>query len=81
MVLTSRLGAYISESGYGNFYANDNNNDDTTDYFTPCACMRAGKLTTLKLGSGRVDGRGWLNNTPSLLSHIVACSYIPIIRI
>ena len=38
VVLTSRLDAYISR--YGNFYANDNN-DDTTDYFTPLH-MRAG---------------------------------------
>ena len=34
VVLMSRLDAYISR--YGNFCANDNdNNDDTTDYFTP----------------------------------------------
>ena len=31
----SRLDAYISR--YGDFCAND---DDTTNYFTPCACMR-----------------------------------------
>ena len=36
-MLTSRLDAYISR--YGDFCAN-NNNDDTTDYFTPYACMR-----------------------------------------
>ena len=41
VVLTSRLHAYISK--YGDFYAyNDNDNDknDITDYFTPCACTR-----------------------------------------
>ena len=34
-MLASRLDAYISR--YGDFCANDNNNDDndTTDYFTP----------------------------------------------
>ena len=33
----SCLDAYISR--YGDFCANDDNdNDDTTDYFTPCAC-------------------------------------------
>ena len=37
IVLTSRLDTYISR--YGNFYANDN--DDTTDYFTPLR-MHAG---------------------------------------
>ena len=37
--LTSRLDAYISR--YGDFCTNnDNNYDDTTDYFTPCACAR-----------------------------------------
>ena len=36
VVLTSRLDAYISR--YGDFCANDD--DDTTDYFTPCACAR-----------------------------------------
>ena len=35
VVLTSCIDAYISR--YGNFCAN-NNNDNTTDYFTPCAC-------------------------------------------
>ena len=40
-MLTSRLDAYISR--YGNFGAHDNddNDNDTTDYFTPCACTRA----------------------------------------
>ena len=43
-MLMSRLDAYISR--YGNFCANDNdnddnNNDDMTDYFfTPCACAQ-----------------------------------------
>ena len=32
------LDAYII-SRYGDFCANDND-DDTTDYFTPCACAR-----------------------------------------
>ncbi|MCG8625067.1 MAG: hypothetical protein MJE68_24090 [Proteobacteria bacterium] len=41
-MLTSRLDAYISR--YGDFCAHDDNdNDDTTDYFTPCACAR-GKI-------------------------------------
>ena len=40
VVLMSRLDAYISR--YGDFCANDNNDDDdTTDYFTPLR-MRAG---------------------------------------
>ena len=38
IVLKSRLDAYIS--GYGNFCADDNNND-ATDYFTPLR-MRVG---------------------------------------
>ena len=33
-----RLDAYISR--YGDFCANDNSDDDTIDYFTPCACTR-----------------------------------------
>ena len=40
-MLTSRLDVYISR--YGDFCAhddNDDNNNDTTDYFTPCACAR-----------------------------------------
>ena len=37
-MITSRLDAYISR--YGDFCANDNDNDDTTDYFTPCACAQ-----------------------------------------
>ena len=37
VVLTSRLDAYISR--YGDFCAND----DTTEYFTPCACARGNK--------------------------------------
>ena len=40
-MLTSRLGVYISR--YGDFCAhndNDDNDNDTTDYFTPCACAR-----------------------------------------
>ena len=41
-MLTSRLDAYISR--YGDFRANDNDNDDNkTDYFTPCACARGNK--------------------------------------
>ena len=31
------LDTYISR--YGDFYANDNADDDTTDYFTPCTCV------------------------------------------
>ena len=41
IVLTSCLDVYISR--YGDFCAhddNDDNNNDTTDYFTPCACAR-----------------------------------------
>ena len=39
VVLMSRLDAYISK--YGDFCANGNdNNDNTTNYFTPCACVR-----------------------------------------
>ena len=36
-MLTSRLDIHILR--YGNFCAHDNN-DDKTDYFTPCACVR-----------------------------------------
>ena len=32
-MITSRLDAYILR--YGDFCANDNDDDDTTDYFTP----------------------------------------------
>ena len=39
VVITNRLDAYISR--YGDFCANDNNDNDTTDYFTPLR-MRAG---------------------------------------
>ena len=39
-MLTSRLDAYISR--YGDFCANDNDND-TTDYLTPYACARGNK--------------------------------------
>ena len=38
LVLRRGLDAYISK--YGDFCAHDNNDDDTTDYFTPCACTR-----------------------------------------
>ena len=41
VVLMSRLDAYISR--YGDFCANDD--DDTTDYFTPCACARGSNST------------------------------------
>ena len=37
VMLTSCLDAYISR--YDDFCANDND-DDTTDYFTPYACMQ-----------------------------------------
>ena len=49
VVITSRLDAYISR--YGDFCANDNNgddNDDTTDYFTPCACARGNDIHRLE---------------------------------
>ena len=39
VVITNRLDAYISR--YDDFFANDNNDNDTTDYFTPLR-MRAG---------------------------------------
>ena len=35
-MFTSRLDVYISR--YGDFFAHNDN--DTTDYFTPCACVR-----------------------------------------
>ena len=52
----SRLDAYISRYGY--FCANDDD-DDTTDYFTPCACARGNnnKLITNGLGKGRCGNR------------------------
>ena len=37
-MLTSRLDAYISR--YGDICAHDNNDNDTTDYFTPCTCAQ-----------------------------------------
>ena len=37
IVFTSPLEAYISR--YGDFFAHDNDND-MTDYFTPCTCTR-----------------------------------------
>ena len=48
IMLTSRLDTYISR--YGDFCSsnNDNNNNyETTDYFTPCACVR-GTYTVLR---------------------------------
>ena len=44
-MLTSRLDVYISR--YGDFCAHDDNDDndnDTTDYFTSCACARGNNL-------------------------------------
>ena len=49
VVLMSRLDAYISR--YGDFCAHDDD-DDTTNYFTPCACAR-GKPITLPLAHAR----------------------------
>ena len=40
----SRLDAYISRNG--DFCAND---DDTTDYFTPCACARGNNIWPIVL--------------------------------
>ena len=40
VMITSRLDAYISR--YGDFCANDN--DNTIDYLTPCACTRGNYL-------------------------------------
>ena len=37
------------------FCANDNNNNDTTDYFTPCSCAQGNNVKTYQfsnLGSG-----------------------------
>ena len=46
-MLTSRSGAYVSR--YGDFCAhNDNDNNDTTNYFTPpCVCARGNKQLSL----------------------------------
>ena len=42
-MLMSRLDAYISR--YGDFCAHDDNdNNDTTDYFTPCTCGRGNNI-------------------------------------
>ena len=35
----SHSGAYISR--YGDFSVNDDNSDDTTGYYTHCACVQA----------------------------------------
>ena len=49
---------YISR--YGDFCAHDNDdNDDTTDYFTPCACARGNKW----LGAV-ICGNMHVNNKP-----------------
>ena len=45
-MIMSRLDAYISR--YGDFCAN-NDNDDTTDYFTPCACARGNYVYMYRL--------------------------------
>ena len=39
-MITSPIDTYISR--YGDFCAN--NDDDTTDYFTPCACVRGNNI-------------------------------------
>ena len=44
-MLTSRLDVYISR--YGDFCAHDDNDNDTTDYFTPCACTRGNNSCSL----------------------------------
>ena len=41
-MLTSRLDTYNSR--YGDFCANDDNDDETTDHFTPCTCPQGNKL-------------------------------------
>ena len=41
IVLTSRLDTYFSR--YGDFYAHNNNDNDTTNYFTPYACALGNK--------------------------------------
>ena len=46
-MITSCLDAYISR--YGDFCANDNNdNDDTTNYCTPCACVWGDYYTEMR---------------------------------
>ena len=47
IVLKSHLDAYISR--YGNFCAN--NEDDTTNYFTPCACVQGKYIYMYQLAS------------------------------
>ena len=49
-LFTSRLDAYISR--YGDFCAHDNDDDnnDMTDYFTPCACARGNYVRGFGLG-------------------------------
>ena len=50
VVLTSRLDAYISR--YGDFCANNNDNDDdTTDYFTPCAWARGNNKLAYRIAT------------------------------
>ena len=63
VVLASRLDAYISR--YGDFCANDNNDNDndTADYFTPCACARGKYLgrnmETWNMEVYRYDSLNW----------------------
>ena len=56
----SRLDAYISRNG--DFCAND----DTTDYFTPCACARGKKFVG---GFGSTWGRNFYMSTQNGLKN------------
>ena len=49
-MLTSHLDVDISR--YGDFCAHDDNNNDTTDYFTPCACARGNYALSGRLCNG-----------------------------
>ena len=63
-MLTSRLDAYNSR--YGNFCAHDNDNDnDTTDYFTPCACVRDTNHSP-ELDGGCMDDGGPTSALPTV---------------
>ena len=78
----SRLDAYILR--YGDFCAND---DDMTDYFTPCACVRGKYLAinntyipcpvTLSTGVGRLLEVGlWPDSGHLQLEGVVAAGYL-----
>ena len=75
IMITSRLDAYIS--GYGDFCAHDDNNN-TTDYFTLCACARGNNCIIVK--SGQIANPIIAINNPvpycSVYVHVYVCESI-----